>query len=108
MQRIKTDDMVQITTGKDAGKQGRVLEVLTDRSKVIVEGHNMITKHLRPQTSASNAEGGRITLEAPIHMSNVMPVCPGCDAPVRVGYELAEQGERRSKTRVCKACGTHF
>jgi large subunit ribosomal protein L24 len=108
MQRIKKDDLVRITAGKDRGKEGRVLKILTDRERVVVEGHNMVTKHIRPQTSAVNPDGGRVRMEAPLHVSNVMPVCPGCDEAVRVGYELAEDGDRRSKTRVCKKCGTQF
>jgi large subunit ribosomal protein L24 len=108
MQRVRQDDLVQITTGKDRGKQGRVLRVLTAKDKVIVEGHNMVTKHLRPQSSAANVEGGRIQLEAPVHVSNVLPVCPGCDEAVRVGFEFEEGGDRLSKTRVCKKCNTSF
>ena len=108
MQRIKKDDLVRITSGKDRGKEGRVLKVLVDRDKVVVEGRNMVTKHLRPQTSAVNPDGGRVRMEAPLHISNVMPVCPGCNEAVRVGYELEDEGDRRSKMRVCKKCGTHF
>lgn len=108
MQRIKKDDLVRVVAGKDRGKEGRVLKVLVDREKVVVEGRNMVTKHLRPQTSAVNPDGGRVRMEAPIHISNVMPVCPSCDHAARVGYELEVEGDRTTKTRVCKNCGTHF
>ena len=108
MQRIKKDDLVRVVSGKDRGKEGRVLKVLIDRDKVVVEGRNMVTKHLRPQTSAVNPDGGRVRMEAPIHVSNVMPVCPSCDHAARVGYELTDEGDRTTKTRVCKQCGAHF
>ena len=108
MQRIKKDDLVRVTAGKDRGKDGRVLKVLVDRNRVVVEGRNMMTKHVRPQTSAVNPDGGRIRLEAPIHVSNVMTICPGCDAAVRVGYELEDPSDNSSKTRVCKKCSEKF
>ena len=108
MQRVRQDDLVRITAGKDKGREGRVRRVLRDRDKVVVEGYNLVTRHMRPQTSTINPDGGRIELEAPIHVSNVMLVCPGCDEAVRVGYRFAEDGERHSKTRVCKQCDTEF
>ena len=108
MQRVKKDDLVRVIAGKDRGKDGRVLKVMPDRDKVVVEGRNMVTKHLRPQTSAVNPDGGRVRMEAPIHVSNVMPICPGCDEAVRVGYELQDPDDARSKTRVCRACGEQF
>lgn len=108
MQRIRKDDLVRVISGKDRGKDGRVLKVMPDRDRVVVEGRNMVTKHVRPQTSAVNPDGGRVPMEAPIHISNVMPICPGCDDAVRVGYELEDQDDPRSKTRVCRACGERF
>ena len=109
MRRIKKDDRVQVMTGKDRGKEGRVVKVFTDRDKVLVEGINYVKKHQRyQQTRAGAQEGGIIETEAPVHLSNVMPVCPACDEPTRVGFELADESDRRSKTRVCKKCGGHF
>lgn len=108
MQRVKKDDLVRVVAGKDRGKDGRVLKVMPDKDKVVVEGRNMVTKHVRPQTSAVNPDGGRVRMEAPMHVSNVMPICPGCDEAVRIGYELTDPDDQRTKTRVCRKCGEQF
>ncbi len=108
MQRIRKDDRVKIIAGKDRGKEGRVVKVFKDRDRVLVEGVNYVKKHQRVQNTGRGQEGGIIETEAPVHLSNVMPVCPSCDAPVRVGYELSDTDDARSKTRVCKKCDAHF
>jgi large subunit ribosomal protein L24 len=108
MQRIRKDDRVAVIAGKDRGKQGRVVKVYVDRDRALVEGVNYVKKHQRVQQGGAGQEGGIIQTEAPIHMSNIMPVCPSCDAPVRVGFELTDPADARSKTRVCKKCGSHF
>jgi large subunit ribosomal protein L24 len=109
MQRIRKDDRVQVIAGKDRGRQGRVVKVLVDRDRVLVEGINYVKKHQRVQQTGRGAqEGGIIETEAPVHVSNVMPVCPSCDEAVRVGYELADPDDPRSKTRVCKKCDARF
>jgi large subunit ribosomal protein L24 len=109
MRRIRKDDRVQVVAGKDRGKQGRVVKVYDDRSRVLVEGVNYVKKHQRMQQTGRGAqEGGIIQTEAPVHISNVMPVCPSCDAAVRVGFAYSEEGDRLSKTRVCKKCDAHF
>lgn len=109
MRRIRKDDRVAVTTGKDRGKEGRVVKVFTDRDRVLVEGVNYVKKHQRLQQTARGVqEGGIIETEAPIHLSNVMPICPSCDRPTRVGFEEVEAGDRRSKTRVCRRCGGQF
>lgn len=109
MQRIRKDDRVQVTAGKDRGKEGRVVKVFTDRERVLVEGVNYVKKHQRLRQTARGAqEGGIIETEAPVHVSNVMPVCPSCDQATRVGYDLEDPADRRSKTRVCRRCGGHF
>lgn len=109
MRRIRKDDQVQVITGKDRGKTGRVVKVFTDRDRVLVEGVNYVKKHQRmQQTSAGATEGGIIETEAPIHASNVMPVCPSCDQAVRVGFTLTTEGDQRSKTRTCRRCGAAF
>ena len=101
MQRIRRDDQVQVISGKDRGKSGRVLRVWPDRDKVLVEGINMATKHRRvQQTRAGAQEGGIVTEEAPLHLSNVMPICDDCDKPTRVGTRVVD-GVR---VRVCRAC----
>ncbi|MEM8873099.1 MAG: 50S ribosomal protein L24 [Planctomycetota bacterium] len=88
-QRIKTGDNVAIITGKDKGKTGRVQKVMFDANgtleKVVVEGMNRKTKMVKP--SQQNQQGGKVTISAPIHASNVMPVCPETDKPTRVRFE---------------------
>ena len=108
MQRIRKDDRVKVITGKDAGKEGRVIRVLTDRDRVLVEGVNYVKKHQRLQQRRGAQEGGIIETEAPIHVSNVMPVCPSCGEPTRVGYATDEDGDRRSKSRRCRRCDGSF
>jgi large subunit ribosomal protein L24 len=101
MQRVRRDDRVQVISGKDAGKRGRVIRVLPKQDRVLVEGLNLATKHQRVQRTRSGAqEGGIIQEEAPIHLSNVMPVCSSCDKPTRVGSQIVD-GVR---VRVCRAC----
>lgn len=101
MQRVRRDDQVQVIAGKDAGKVGRVLAVWPDAERVLVEGLNIVTKHQRVQrTRAGAQEGGIVHEEAPLHLSNVMPVCPECDRPSRVGVKYVDGG----KVRVCRSC----
>lgn len=95
--KIKKDDLVQIITGKDKGKTGKVLSVDTKNNKVLVEGVNMVSKHSKP--SMTNQQGGIIEKEAPIDISNVMYVHKG--KPVRIGFE----GEKKDKVRVAKVNG---
>ena len=95
--KIKKDDLVQVITGKDKGKQGKVLSVDTKNHRVLVEGVNMVSKHSKP--SMANQQGGIIEKEAPIDISNVMYVHKG--KPVRVGF----QGEKKDKVRVAKVNG---
>ena len=95
--KIKKDDLVQVITGKDKGKTGKVLSVDTKNNKVLVEGVNMVSKHSKP--SMTNQHGGIIEMEAPIDLSNVMYVHKG--KPVRIGF----QGEKKDKVRVAKVNG---
>ncbi|MDO5155813.1 MAG: 50S ribosomal protein L24 [Eubacteriales bacterium] len=95
--KIKKDDLVQVITGKDKGKSGKVLSVDTKNNKVLVEGVNMVSKHSKP--SMANQQGGIIEKEAPIDISNVMYVHKG--KPVRIGF----QGEKKEKVRVAKVNG---
>jgi large subunit ribosomal protein L24 len=101
MQRVRRDDQVQVISGKDAGKSGRVLRVWPKEQRVLVEGLNLATKHMRVQRTRTGAqEGGIIQEEAPLHLSNVMPICDSCDKPSRVGSKVVD-GVR---VRVCRAC----
>lgn len=109
MRRIRKDDRVQVMTGKDAGKQGRIIKLFDERERVLVEGVNYVKKHQPMRQSArGGAEGGIIETEAPVHLSNVMPVCPSCHEPTRVGYVRADEDDRRSKARRCKRCDAQF
>jgi large subunit ribosomal protein L24 len=101
MERVRRDDRVQVISGKDAGKSGRVIRVWPKQQRVLVEGLNMATKHQRVQRARSGAqEGGIIHEEAPIHLSNVMPICSSCGKPTRVGSRILDG----VKVRVCRAC----
>lgn len=102
MRKIRKEDIVRVITGNDRGKEGEVLKVLPKEHKIIVKGVNMLTRHQRP--TARQREGGIIEREGPIHMSNVLLICPECDRPTRVGFKLTE-GE---KLRACKQCGATF
>ncbi len=97
---VKTGDNVMITVGRDRGKTGKVLEVSPDEKKVIVQGLNTVTKHVKPRKQGE--AGGLVEAEAPLYASKVMPVCPKCNKPTRVGHSVAKDG---SKVRVCKHKG---
>ncbi len=96
--RIKKGDMVEVIAGKEKGKTGKVMKVLTDRDRVIVEKLNFVKKHARPD---AKGKGGILEKEGSIHLSNVMRVCEKCSKPARVGYKTLEDGK---KVRVCKKC----
>lgn len=96
---VKKDDLVMVMTGKDAGEKGKVLQVLPDESRVIVENVNMATKHKKPR--GRSQQGGIIHQEAAISSSNVMLICSKCKRPSKTGSRI----ENGSKVRFCKACG---
>ena len=102
---VRTGDTVMIISGKDKGKTGKVLEVSPKEGKVIVEGINMVSKHVRPRQAGQ--EGGIIKTEGAMYASKVMLVCPKCGKAVRVGHKITEDG---TKVRVCKNkdCGETF
>lgn len=95
--KIKTGDNVTIIAGKDKGKTGKVLQVFADRNRVVVEGANLTIKHLRPRREGE--KGQRVEFPAPLHVSNVMLVCPKSGKPTRVGYRTDDKGK---KTRYSK------
>jgi large subunit ribosomal protein L24 len=97
--RIRKGDTVKVLAGKEKGKSGRVLSVLAQKDKVIVEKVNIIKRHLKP--SKKHAQGGIIEKEGPLHSSNVMLVCPKCGAAVRPEVQVLEGGKRQ---RVCRKC----
>ena len=87
---IRKDDTVVVTTGKDRGKQGKVLSVDPAKGRVVVEAVHMIKRHTKP--SAKNQQGGILEYEAPVHISNVRVVCGSCGKPTRVGRKRLEDG----------------
>ena len=97
---IRRNDTVAVTTGKDRGKRGRVLKVLTEKNRLLVEGVNLIKRHTRPNP-AKNVKGGVVTREASLHASNVQLVCPECGERTRIGRKVLTDGR---KVRVCRKC----
>jgi large subunit ribosomal protein L24 len=97
---IKKGDTVVVLSGKDKGKEGKVLHADPTGGKVIVEGVNVAMKHKKPRKQ--NEEGGIIKMETPIYTCKVMHVCPKCSKPTRAAYKTLEDG---NKVRVCKKCG---
>ena len=100
---VKKGDTVVVLSGKDKGKQGKVLEVSPKEQKVIVEGISMATKHVKPRQAGQ--PGGILQVEAPMHACKVMLVCPKCGKPTRLAHKVLADG---SKTRLCKKCGETF
>jgi large subunit ribosomal protein L24 len=96
---VKKGDKVQVISGKDKGKQGVVLAAYPKKNRVLVEGVNIVKKHAKP--SQLNPQGGIISKEAPIHVSNVMPLDPKTGTPTRVGYKIVDG----KKVRYAKKSG---
>jgi large subunit ribosomal protein L24 len=106
--KVRKSDNVVVIAGNYVGKNGKILKVFPEKARVIVEGVNIIKRHTRP--SQKNPQGGIVQKEAPIHISNVMVVCPKCNTPSRLGHAVvtdATTGKRRL-TRVFKNCGEMF
>ena len=99
---VKTGDTVVILSGKDKGKKGKVLEVSPKEGKVIVEGLNIATKHVKPRRQGE--QGGILQKEAPIYACKVQKVCPKCNKPTRIGHKV--EGDK--KVRICKKCGAEI
>ena len=96
---VKTGDTVVILSGKDKGKQGKVLQVSPKERMVIVEGLNIATKHVKPRRQGE--QGGIVEAEAAMYACKVQLVCPKCGKATRIGHKILEDG---SKVRVCKSC----
>ncbi len=103
MARIRRDDTVVVLSGKDRTKTGKVTSVIPDKERVVVQGINMIKRHMKQRPGALQA--GIIEREASIHLSNVMLVCPQCGKPTREAHQFQGEGRERKKIRVCKQCG---
>jgi large subunit ribosomal protein L24 len=98
MNRLKVGDLVQVISGKDKGKKGKITKILVEDDKVVVEGVATVTRHMRP--NPRNQQGGKITKDMPIHASKVMPIDPETGKPTRVKIKTAED---KKKTRVAKS-----
>ena len=107
--KIRRGDTVEILTGKDVGRRGKVLEVLPEDRRLIVEKINMVKRHTKPRPvkgsrGAQMTPGGVIEMEAAIRVDNVALVCPRCNEATRVGYRITDSGE---KVRHCRRPGCH-
>jgi large subunit ribosomal protein L24 len=103
--KIKKGDTVIVITGRDKGKSGEVLEMHRDDDRVLVRGINVVKRH---QRQSATQEGGIISKEAPIHLSNVALSDPKEGKPTRVGFKIVGQGEERKKVRVAKRSGVEI
>jgi len=100
---IKKNDLIMVVQGRERGKSGRVLRVLPEKEKVIVEKINFVKRHTRPH--GQQRRGGILEKEAPLHISNVRLLCEKCNKPVRIRHRVVEGGK---KARVCHKCGESF
>jgi large subunit ribosomal protein L24 len=111
--KVRKGDVVHVLRGKDAGKEGRVLEALPKQGRVVVENINVMKRHRRPRPiqnttglgGSGMTPGGIIDLPAPLPVSNVMVVCPNCGKPTRVGTIEKSFKDKTVRVRVCKKCG---
>jgi large subunit ribosomal protein L24 len=97
---VRKNDNVLVITGKHRGRRGRVLKVLPDKNRLVVEGVNVIKRHTKPNPNR-NIKGGIVEREAPVHASNVQLVCPECGAQTRIGHKVLGDGR---KVRICRKC----
>ncbi len=97
---LRKNDNVVVTAGKDRGKRGRVLKVLRDKNRLVVEGVNFVNRHTKPNPG-KNIKGGIMKREAPLHASNVQMICPECGAQTRIGRRVLGDGR---KVRFCRKC----
>jgi len=97
---VKKGDLVKVLAGKDKGKQGKIIRSIPKEDRVVVEKVNLMKKHQKP--TQQYPQGGIIAMEAPLHVSNVMVICPSCKKPTRTGHKFLDNGK---KVRQCKHCG---
>ena len=103
--RIKKGDNVVVIAGRDKGRNGEVIEMHRDEGRVLVRGVNMVKRH---QRQSASQEGGIISKEAPIHLSNVALADPKDGKPTRVGFKFVGKGEERKKVRIAKRSGVEI
>ena len=99
LRRLRKDDTVMVMTGRERGKTGKVLRVLVDKNRVIIERVNLVKRHTKPRGVQS--PGGIVEKEASIHLSNVLPICGRCNKATRIGARRLEDGRG---VRVCRRC----
>lgn len=97
---VRKEDNVMVVAGKERGKTGKIIKVLPKKSRVLIERVNLVKRHTKPRSAQQ--PGGIVEKEASIHVSNVMIMCDTCNAPVRIGHKILEDGQ---KVRVCRRCG---
>jgi len=97
---LKKNDQVEIITGKDKGRVGKIIRLIPDKNKAIVERVNMIKRHKKP--TQMNQQGQILEIEAPLHISNLQLICPACTKTGRIGKRILDDG---TKIRFCKSCG---
>jgi len=102
MRSVRKGDRVQVLSGDDRGKIGRVLVVIPEKNRIVIENVNMITKHQR--ATQNLRQPGIVKREGTVHFSNVLPICPECDAPSRVRFVDVDH----KKVRKCSRCGETF
>ncbi len=100
---VRKGDRVLLLSGKDKGKKGKVVSTLPDKNRVLIEGMNIIKKHAKPTQKVQ--QGGIREMEAPLHASNVMLICPSCQLPTRITSNNVAGGK---KVRGCKKCGENI
>jgi large subunit ribosomal protein L24 len=100
--QIRKNDQVKVISGKSLDKVGRVLRVMREKNRVVVEGVSLLKRHTRANPS-KNIKGGIVERESPIHISNVMIMCGSCSQPTRIGHNFLSDGK---KIRICRKCGS--
>ena len=100
---VRSGDTVLVIAGRERGKTGQISRVLRKEERVVVGGVNLVKRHTKPRPGV--AQAGIVEKEAPIHVSNVMLLCPACSRPTRVGHRMFEEAGVQRKARVCKRCG---
>jgi large subunit ribosomal protein L24 len=98
---VRRNDRVMVIAGKDKGKSGRVIEVHARKHEVLVEGVNVVKRHMKAN-SRRGVQGGILDRESPVDVSNIMLICPHCSAPTRISHQVLGDGKR---IRACKKCG---
>lgn len=104
--KIKKDDNVLIIVGKDRGRKGKVLKIFPKQNKVIIEGLNIIKKHVRPKKEGE--KGQIVDMPRPIDISNVKLICPKCKKTTKVGHMIKKDKDKQKKYRLCKKCNAEI